>query len=397
LVVDGQLAGIAIRMAPTQTTPSFTQAQFTIDESGPGSSFQVRVWASGANYLPSPATTSTDKISRLSQPLLQTPVGSELSFADQEIGIALQANVIGALAYNIQFLNPANNQQVGLLINIGVTNLTTVKVPIGDLPTGSYKIKIQAVGTPNTIPSYWTTSSASVFVVGLIALDSLRYTGGQVVAAWTGNDAAQGYDFELRNGLTPVLAGGVLRPNEQTPAPTQIKIDVPAMLLGAEYTGYLRVTANGLTGPWSTGVSLVLLDVPQQLALSYTGTQLHASWQSVDKATGYTVELHGATPDQTRSASTPVGQVPLDTTLPVDVQGLPSNIAYTGIVKATVGQLASEWSSPPVSVALLPAPVITTISYKENMITVVWSVVQDAERYHVQLVNGTDLLHLLIR
>ena len=324
--------------------------------------------------------------------LLATPTITGVGFSNLSVNITLQANIPQALSYNVQLLNASTEQPVGGIINVPVAAQPTVTVPIQGWPIGSYKVNIQAVGTARTtIPGGWATST-SVFVVGELTLSSLRYQSGKIIVDWTGDPAVQSYQFELRSDSATVLSGSTSQPNPQTAAPTHLEIPVaPATLLGAAYTGYIQATANGQTGPWSMGVSVVLLDVPQNLVLSYTGTAFHARWSDVPAASGYTVEVTGGSSNQSSSASTPLGPIPPDTMLTIPTNGLTAGL-YTGVVKALAGaqgQFAGEWSSPPVAVSLLSAPTITAASYAANFIQLTWSSVPQADSYYISLSDGT--------
>lgn len=150
----------------------------------------------------------------------------------------------------------------------------------------------------------------------------------------------------------------------------------------------VQIVVNGLVGPWSAEVPVTILDVPQGLVLNYTGSQVQATWQPVSMASGYTVEIRGRVPEQTRSASTlPVTPpTPPATTVDVAVQDIPIGI-YTAVIKATAGQLSSAWSEP-ISLVLLTAPQVDTIQYANNVITVSWSAVTGATSYNLELYEG---------
>lgn len=326
---------------------------------------------------------------------LTAPVIIGLNFNNEQVTVTLQANVAQAASYNVQYLDGTNNAPVGDVVNIPVGAQPAINVPAAHMATGNYKVQVQTVGTAQTtIPSAFAPSSTTVLVPGLLTLTNVSYATNTVSASWDGNNLAQTYNFELRDNTNHSVASGtVSQPNPQTPAPTAIQVVIPATVTrGAQYTAYVQIVINGLVGPWSAGIPVTLLDVPQGLTANYTGTQVQAAWQPVSMASGYTVEVRGRTPDQTRHASTPPVAPPAQpaTSLNLDVQDLPVGI-YTVVIQATANQLSSAWSEP-ITLVLLAAPQISSIQYANNIITIVWSVVTDATSYNVELYNGDALV-----
>lgn len=326
---------------------------------------------------------------------LTAPVITGLNFNSEQVTVTFQTNVTQAASYNGQYLDGANNAPVGDIVNIPVGTQPTINVPAAHIATGNYKVQVQTVGAAQTtIPSAWAISSTTVLVPGLITLTNVNYANNIVSASWDGSNLAQTYNFELRDNTNHSVASGtVSQPNPQTPAPTTIQVTIPATVTrGAQYTAYVQIVINGLVGPWSAGVPVAILDVPQDLTVNYTGTQVQATWQPVLMASGYTVEVRGRTPEQTRSASTPPVTPPAQpaTSLSLDVQDLPVGI-YTVVIQATANQLSSAWSES-ISLVLLAAPQINSIQYANNIVTVTWSVVTDATSYNVELYNGAALV-----
>lgn len=356
---------------------------------------------SGEIYVSVQATTNTPNTaagniaySNSSLLNLAAPVITALSYNNEQVTITLQANVAQAASYNVQYLDSTNNTPVGDIVNVPVGTQPVINVP-AHVATENYKLQVQAVGTAQTtIPSAWVVSATTVLVPGLLTLTSASYADNNVSAGWDGSSLAQAYNFELRDNTNqPVVSGTVSQPNPQTPAPTTIHLPVPTTVTrGAQYTAYVQIVINGLVGPWSAGVPVTLLDVPQGLTVSYTGTQVQAAWQPVSMASGYTVEIRGRNPEQTRSATTPPVTPPAQptTSLDIPVSELPVGV-YTVVIQATANQLSSAWSEP-ITLVLLAAPQISSIQYANNIITITWSAVADATSYNVELYNGVTLV-----
>ena len=326
---------------------------------------------------------------------LAPPVITGLSLSNEQITVTLQANATQAASYNVQYLDGANNAPVGDIVNIPVTAQNTIHVPVTHVTTGTYKVQVQTVGAAQiTIPSAWVISPNTVLVPGLITLTNVTYANNTVSASWDGSNLAQAYNFELRDNTNHSVASGtVSQPNPQTPTPTAIQLPIAATVTrGAQYTAYVQIVVNGLVGPWSAGVPVTILDVPQGLTVNYTGSQVQATWQPVLMASGYTVDVRGRIPEQTRSASTPPVTPPAQpaTSLTLDVEELPVGI-YTVVIQTTANQLSSAWSEP-ISLVLLAAPQISSVQYANNIVTITWSVVTDATSYNVELYNGDTLV-----
>ncbi len=326
---------------------------------------------------------------------LDHPTITGLSFSNGEVIITLQANVNQATRYTVQYLAGEHDTVVAEFPDIPVAAQPVIHVPATSIATGNYKVQVQAVGAAQTtIPSPFVPSSTTVLVPGLITLTGVSYANNVVSASWTGSNLAQSYHFELRDSTnTAVASGTVAQPNPQTPAPTTLQVPIPATVArGAQYMARVQLVVNGLVGPWSAELPVTLLDIPSGLTLSYTGTEVQATWQSVLMATGYVVEIRGRDPQLTRSATTPpaIPPAPPATTVNVDVQGVPVDI-YTAVIKATANQLNSAWSEP-ITLVLLTTPQINTLQYANNVTTISWSAVTGATRYNVELYDGARLV-----
>jgi len=157
LIADGTPVGQLIPMTTTEDTPPATQAQFSIDESIAGSTFQVQVQASGANHLPSDWATSTDSITRLAAPRLQP-----LSLAENVLTATVAAEVTGADSYQAQLL--VAGSPVGAPISMTIDAIAPNPagfVLTNDVARKDLQVRVQALGEGHC-PSLWAISADTV-------------------------------------------------------------------------------------------------------------------------------------------------------------------------------------------------------------------------------------------
>jgi hypothetical protein len=251
LSVDGAPVGQPIPMSSTGATPPAIQAQFAVDDSIPGATFQVRIQAVEANHPSSAWATSTDSITRLATPALRT-----LSVSGGTITAILQNAVSNADAYQAQLVAdgiPAG-PSVPLTTTAGNPPITQTQFIIDDSLVGStFRVQTRAMGSGH-LSSIWAASVDSISRLVQPALQPLSVSVRTITITLQGVvPNAEAYQAQLVQDNNPVGQPIPMTTTAGTPPVVQAQFNVDNPVSGSTYKVRVQATsASYIPSTWIT-------------------------------------------------------------------------------------------------------------------------------------------------
>lgn len=237
--------------------------------------------------------------------------------------LAQWASVPNATSYRLSLFD-GTNETAGKN-----TSNTLDSLPLPTDKTKSYTVRVRGLAGPSGMSAGpWSVP------VGVIldspTLVSVSYDGSKVSLSWTAPPSLSGlnYDASLLLGTTVIASA-------QT---TDLHADIPARLEPQNsYSVEVRALGSGTSGPWSQ-TAPVMVVVPGSLLAGTNGTQVVATWATVEGVDGYDAAL----------ATGGTWQTPLPVTTPPTVFSgqLTAGAEYQVRVRVSKGISRGPWSDP---------------------------------------------------
>ena len=287
--------------------------------------------------------------------------------------------VTGAESYDIAV--GANNEIIGTVA--GTVNTFTYT---GLIPNTQYAIAVRAANTAGE--SDWGVSvSAKTLqaVPDTAPVLSGNATKDAITLTWNAVNGADSYDLEITktadSTVTAVNDIAVTNYSHTNLTPN------------TEYSYRIRAKNSGGEGIWSQPLVIStkpdVPSVPQNISASSTSREISITWDSVETAIGYEVEImSGINNDHTVA-----DQVYGTTETSYTQTGLKPNTEYQYRVRAKNEAGPGEWSEQnsimtKESVPGVPTNIQTAVT--SNEITLSWDETPYAESYDIEIMSGMD-------
>lgn len=233
----------------------------------------------------------------------------------------------------------------------------------GDFSDWSTLLTISTLEEPESRPGTPINIDASV-------------SENEIILTWDRVNSAQSYDIEMNDKII-----------DGTQVP---RYEKDGLSPGTPYSFRIRAKNQNGEGDWSSEIHVTTLPdisgipgIPQDIRASATGTSVTITWEDMENADSYDIELNSQVIDNISVAS-------------YVYSGLDYNTACTFRARAVNEEGTGEWSDP-VAITTLPrAPGIpqnVAAIATETSITVSWNVVEGAEIYEIDA-DGTVIPNL---
>ena len=247
-----------------------------------------------------------------------------------------------------------------------IDNITSTSYTIGNLMPGAHSFRIKAFSTLSE--SDWSSSISTKPAVPTNL--TAQYNGSCVEISWDSNLAITQYIVEVDGDETWVNGTNFGFNNASYPGPYSIRVRAIGNWTASDWTEYVYVSTFPLLTPTNI------------MATAYP-TQINLSWNTVDGADSYSLELDG---------TSVINNI---TTNSYIVSGLTYGTQHSYRIKANNICDESEWSSP-VYISTpsisLPIPENLNATATETEISLVWDAITDADSYSLEL-DGTTVVN----
>jgi len=226
----------------------------------------------------------------------------------------------------------------------------------------SYEVRVRGSGDEGIVTGPWSNELTPV--VAGPELETVEYSGSELVTSWSAIEQATGYVLELYQ------VDGSYELYESTAA-TTATLTVALQAGGSYAVRVLAEAEDGRSkGPWGDELA-VITEAPVLETVAYDGSALAASWSAVDEAGVDAYELRlldgGSVAASASFAASPGG---LEVTLDAD-GSYAVEVAATGGDSTVVG----PWSNALVPIAEAPAGV--TLSSSGAAFSARWQAVDE--------------------
>ena len=244
-------------------------------------------------------------------------------------------------------------------------NNTTINVEYGEY----YTIRIGALIYIGTETTYEWSEEITFRAIGNLDAPILTTSAGidNIIVSWTDNVSALGYEIEIDG-----------KPYEIGKVKNYI---ITNLLPGTEHTIRLRAYSEVSVGDWGEAKTVVtnhnIPGVPTNISYycvdvkSATGSAISISWNPVEGATSYDVEING--------------DIYQSTTNTAIIQNLFPGVSYTFRVRANKDTVIGAWSSLISCTPIVMPPTNVSASVVDDNIRIEWDPIAGASLYEISL------------
>jgi hypothetical protein len=350
----------------------------------PGESYTVNVRADVPGHESAWAASAQIMI-------MDTPQLTSVAYTTNTITATWSRSTFSFAAYDVEAVPAAGGDTVMVSVTGPPDNTpTTVQLSVTGKPRGTYNVRVRAT-SPGSAGEWGAPQAVTVLDgVGGVTVAS---DGTQLTVSWTAEQGATGYTVQVHapdgtlvhsTDVAPAVPGGV--------PPNTASVTVAGMTPGTAYTATVQAQMGAATSAPSVPVSFTLPAAPTGVTVAYDGSQLTATWNPVNGAGSYLLDLH--LPDGSVARSVTVPQPSLgapDHTVQTTATGFQRGVTYILVVRTREGTLDSA-PSMPIPLTLIDAPTgITTTAVTTSTgstIDVSWAASAGALQYQVRLENA---------
>ncbi len=247
-----------------------------------------------------------------------------------------------------------------------ITNIEgTTYVHDGIQPGTLHKYRIR--GKSPAITGEWSPIKTEITLLGIPSNVTTKPTERTIKSSWKAVEGATSYDIEVD--------GEIITDVENT---TYVHSN---LFPGTRHAYRVRAKTAVMTGEWSPIVTeITLLGIPSNVITEPTEKTINSSWELVEGATGYDIEVDGTIIDN----------------------GININYTHTNLVPGTQHAyrmraknsiITGEWSSIITEVTLLGIPSNVTTEPTETTINITWESVEGATSYEIEA-DGEIIPHI---
>ncbi|KHD37441.1 hypothetical protein NL50_04500, partial [Clostridium acetobutylicum] len=251
--------------------------------------------------------------------------------------------VVGATSYDVEIDGKV------------VTAITDTSYVASGLTAGTshtYRVRV----TTDAGVGEWSELTSKV-TLSTVSNIQATVTSKSMNVSWDKIDGATGYDIEVDGKIVTGI--------------TDTSYVISDLTAGTTHTYRIRATSAAGTGEWSDLISKTTLSVVTNVTSIATSTSINVSWDKVDGATSYDIEVDG----KVVTGITDTSYV---------VSNLTAGTSHTYRVRVTTAAGVGEWSDLTTK-ATLSVVTNVTASVTSTSLTVNWDKVAGATGYEIEV------------